>query len=439
MPEQTGTPSTPNLQFVEALSDGRWGHFSAAELRTLAQINQKVAAAPTLEQLVEFLFDNGRGVFPCDRIALAFFEEQGRRLVAHHVVANYQPLRLGRGYTESLSGSSLERVLRDGVPRIINDLPRYFAEHPQSSSSGLLVAEGVHSSMTCPLVLEGRVIAVLFRSSRRPESYSEGDARKQRAISERLAQVIHKVRRIELLGRSEMAYLRVLDFVGAEIPDTVTSMLATIEALQGEGEVVPERQAELDALLAQGRHLLRQLNDFHELRRIDREELALDALDAVDLAAAVLTPALALARPQLDACDMSVELQLPQEPQTVSCDPQLLTRVVLNLLSNAARYGLVGGSVQLSLEQAPESFTIRVHNEGVGFTEERRQRLFRRFDRLDPTGAGKGSRAGIGLYIAWQLVVLHGGQLKASSDPGQWAEFSLTIPQPLPMHQPARP
>jgi signal transduction histidine kinase len=71
-----------------------------------------------------------------------------------------------------------------------------------------------------------------------------------------------------------------------------------------------------------------------------------------------------------------------------------------------------------------------VRNTGVGFSAEERPRLFRKFSRLQHAPVGDRG-TGVGLYTVWRLVHLHHGTIDATSQPGEWAEFTFEIPQSL--------
>jgi hypothetical protein len=112
-------------------TDERAGQlFSAEEQRILDHFNQKVASGGSLDDILDFLFDSTSSICPCDRISLAFLEENNRRVVSHWVKARYTPVVLGKGYAGDLEGSSLAQVVRSGQPRIIKSLEQYSAEHP---------------------------------------------------------------------------------------------------------------------------------------------------------------------------------------------------------------------------------------------------------------------------------------------------------------------
>lgn len=441
-----------NLRYVSG-AEGKlkFGELSANELRVLATINQKIAAAPSIETLLEYLFEASRDIFPCDRLAIAFLED-GARLVSHCAVASYEPLLLSSGYSEDIDDSSLARVLREGRPRIINDLEAYLEQRPESRSTRILVKEGVRSSMTCPLSLDRQVIGVLFRSSRSPSCYSERDVRKHQAIAERLCQAVEKTYRLHQLREANRAFGELMGFVTRDVKGPLTSMLLDVQrVLHGDlGELADEQRQRLEDMQAKGEDLLEQLKDFHDLALLEGDQLALDVDQHVDVHRQVVEAALELVRPQLDDRGISVELHLPEDDLIVECDPELLRLATINLLNNAAKYSDRGGHVRLGIERCdgvgassscdPEAvkdevggFKIVVWNEGPGFDEAEQGRLFRRFSRLKARELRRHRSTGLGLYVCWRVVRMHGGRIDARSERGKWAEFTIQIPQPLPL------
>ena len=150
---------------------------TADERAILRLVNQRVAALPTLDDVIDLLFERTAGIFPFDRMGLPSSKRAADASCRCYVRATYERVLLAKGYSEDLRDSSLERVLERGTPRIIDDLERYLAEHPRSRSTRLLVREGVRSSLTCPLIVEGRVVGLhvpqLARAARlRPSTTS---------------------------------------------------------------------------------------------------------------------------------------------------------------------------------------------------------------------------------------------------------------------------
>lgn len=120
----------------------------------------------------------------------------------------------------------------------------------------------------------------------------------------------------------------------------------------------------------------------------------------------------------------------PHAPVEGWWDEFRIEQVVINLLTNALRYG-GGGTVEISVHTEdchPGGGQVRidVRDHGKGIAPDFIERIFEPYERGARSGEPKG--LGLGLYISRQLAVSHGGQLTVSSTPGQGATFSLTLP-----------
>ncbi|MBP7745245.1 MAG: HAMP domain-containing histidine kinase [Phycisphaerae bacterium] len=406
---------------------------SGTEQAMLEAVNQKIGARETLEGVVDFFADATRNISPCDRYSIAFVAENGRRIVAHHTRAFYEPIRLRPGYAEDVAGSSLATVLRRGVPRIINDLQRYAELRPESRSTRLLLAEGVRSSLTCPLSVDGRVVGLLFRSARRPGAYDDRQVLLQKLVAERLSQAVEKTYRIAQLTSANQAYAEMLGFVSHELRSPLGAMLTEANLLLDGyvGELTAEQRARLERMVSKGRHLLGLVDDYLNLARIEGGALQATPRADVDFAADVAQPASEIVRPQLEARHMELVISIPPDLPRVQLDPQLLRIVLINLLHNAAKYGRDEGEVRLSARHTGTALNVSVWNEGAGWPESEQDRLFRRFSRLQTPETRGQPGTGVGLFTVWRIVQLHEGHIRAASEHGHWAEFRFEIPQPL--------
>ena len=405
--------------------------FDAAQLDVLDRINQRVAAADSVESLIDFLFDTGREVCPCDRIALAFVVDGGRRVVAHYARASYEPLRLKKGYGEQLRGSTLEDIINSGQVRIIGDTRAYLDAKPQSVSTQLICAEQIRSSMTCPLSVDGRNAGLLFRSSRQPFAYGAEQVAFHAAIAERLSQAVEKAWRIEQLAETNKAYTEILSFVVHELKSPVASMIMDAEVLMGGyiGDVSDEQIEKLGRMVAKGKYLLGLVNDYLDLARLEGGELELKASQNVNFVNGVLAPAMDITRPQAEGKSMRILTDLPPTAGSIECDSNLMQIVAVNLLSNAVKYGFESGEIRISVTENADSLEFSVRNEGLGFDEASKAKLFHKFSRLDDPELKKAKGTGVGLYTAWRIVHKHGGTIRADSEKGSWAKFTVTLPR----------
>lgn len=399
------------------------------EAEVLELVNRKVAAGRSLDEVLAFLFRATRDVCPCDRIGVAFLEEEGRRVVARRAVADYEPVLLDAGWAEDLAATSLGPVLDSDAPRVIDDLSAYLASRPASRSTRLLVEEGVRSSLAARLDVDGRVLGFLFRSSRRPRAYDSRQAFLHLAVSERLAQAVEKAWLLDRLAEANSGYLEMLAFVSHELKAPLASLVMDGETVLGgyAGIVDESARAAVERMVRKATYLGRLVKEYLDLARVEQAGLAVRR-EPCDLLADVVEPSLDVVRPLLSGRGCRLVLDHPRGPVAASVDRELMTVVFVNLLGNAAKYARDGGDVKLAVRREGPLIRVAVRNEGPGFRPEERSRLFRRFSRLpDPELAGRPG-SGVGLYTCRRIVSLHGGRIDAESEPGSWAEFRFEVP-----------
>jgi len=402
---------------------------SPREAEVLELVNRKVAAGRSLEEVLDFLFRATRDVCPCDRLGVAFLEEDAQRVVARRAVADYEPLLLGPGWAEELAATSLGEILESDAPRVLHDLPAYLEGRPASRSTRLLVEEGVRSSLTARLEVEGRVLGFLFRSARKLRAYDARQAFLHLAVSERLAQAVEKAWLLDRLAEANAGYLEMLGFVSHELKAPLASLVMDGETVLGgyAGNVDDVARAAVHRMVRKASYLGRLVKEYLDLARVEQHDLGVRRVPC-DLLADVVDPALDVVRPLLEERGCRLVRDLRPGPLPVSLDPELMTVVLVNLLGNAAKYARDGGEVRLGARREGKTLLVAVRNEGPGFRPEEHARLFRRFSRLrDPELAGRPG-SGVGLYTCRRIVALHGGRIEAESEPGRWAEFRFEVP-----------
>ncbi len=109
----------------------------------------------------------------------------------------------------------------------------------------------------------------------------------------------------------------------------------------------------------------------------------------------------------------------------IRADPRRIEQVLLNLFSNAVKYG-AGGPVRVSLRKNGDRVVICVQDRGIGIAPEDQQRIFGRFERA--VSARKISGMGLGLFICKRLVEAHHGTIEVSSHLGEGTQFTVTLP-----------
>ena len=108
---------------------------------------------------------------------------------------------------------------------------------------------------------------------------------------------------------------------------------------------------------------------------------------------------------------------------------ELVRRMVMNLLDNAIRYTLDGGSVTASLESSDGGFEIRIADTGVGIAPDVAPHVFERFYRGDKARSRQDGGFGLGLAIVKWVAELHNGAVGLTSAPGAGSTFTVTPPR----------
>ena len=102
--------------------------------------------------------------------------------------------------------------------------------------------------------------------------------------------------------------------------------------------------------------------------------------------------------------------------------------MLLNLLSNAHKYGREGGTIRLSLARRGAEVVVAVADDGPGIAAADQERIFERYYRSETEATRNRQGSGLGLPIARALVELHGGRLWLESTPGAGATFWIALP-----------
>jgi signal transduction histidine kinase/ActR/RegA family two-component response regulator len=184
--------------------------------------------------------------------------------------------------------------------------------------------------------------------------------------------------------------------------------------------------------------LVHLIDDLMDASRIMRGQLTLQR-SRVDLGS-IIDAAVETAQPQLTASGVSLSIDKPSSPCVLDADATRIAQIILNLLSNAAKFTPAGGRVWLSAAAQRERVTISVRDSGIGIANEDRERVFGMFVQLNRDIHRTQAGLGIGLTLVRQMAALHGGTVSVwSAGVGQGSEFIVTLPLALEVEMPQTP
>ncbi len=172
-----------------------------------------------------------------------------------------------------------------------------------------------------------------------------------------------------------------------------------------------------------GRHLMGLVDDLVDLQAIERPDFAV-AKEPVDLAD-VARRAAGLLAVRASEAQVWIDKPAPQEVLPATGEFRRALQVLVNLIGNAVRYSPSEGMVWIRAERENGIAAIIVADQGKGIALADQERIFEKFERVDPREPGG---SGLGLYIARRLARAMGGDVTVDSAPGQGARFVFTLP-----------
>ncbi len=231
---------------------------------------------------------------------------------------------------------------------------------------------------------------------------------------------------LKALARAQASGVR---FLSHEIRSPLTT-LKTISSVFGEltGQLTDEGTGKLVEILDQEvDRMLRLARQFLDLAALEEGSSPL-SVERVDVAEVVEQVADSL-RIRAESKDLSFSVDCGDELPRVSADPNRLADVLHNLGDNAVKYTEAGGSVKISATAINGEVCIAVSDTGRGIAQELQGQVFDEFvrgpeheGRLGPEGLG------LGLFLARQIVTMHGGRIELDSELGRGSTFSIHLP-----------
>jgi PAS domain S-box-containing protein len=189
--------------------------------------------------------------------------------------------------------------------------------------------------------------------------------------------------------------------------------------------VMPEKQTEnLDKVLTSAEHLLNLINTVLDIAKIEAGRM--DVLAANFRIAALIDLCANTSQPLLKPGVM-FEKQVNEDLNIVYSDQDKIRQIVLNLLSNAAKFTHTG-KITLAANKDGDNLRISVTDTGIGISAEALPRIFKEFQQADSSTTRQYGGTGLGLSISRNLARLLGGDITVDSEPDKGSTFTLVIP-----------
>jgi two-component system, cell cycle sensor histidine kinase PleC len=244
--------------------------------------------------------------------------------------------------------------------------------------------------------------------------------------------IFEKVRSERLSREAQAANHAKSEFLAAmshELRTPLNAIIGFTEVmkLQIFGPVGSDRyMSYVDDIHNSGAHLLSIINDILDLAKAEANKLTLIE-EQFDLCQ-IIDGCIRMFRDTAASQGVRLGFSMPRERPILRADLRLLRQVLINLVSNAIKFTLTGGSVTLSIQCNDEGCRIKVEDTGIGIAHEDLDKILEPFVQVESAHSRKHGGTGLGLPLVKRIVELHGGTLELESEIGIGTRMTVSLP-----------
>ncbi|MBL8062030.1 MAG: GAF domain-containing protein [Anaerolineales bacterium] len=411
-------------------------HARVEELAIINSVQAGLASQLDVNAIYELIGEQLRSLFDSQAISIVSFDieqdkrhyeyflEQGQRInipdapippLSRYIIQNRQPLLINENFKARLSEIGLESRTLPGT-------------------------KPTQSMLRMPILVDDQVRGVIGLDNIDHENaFSDTDVRLLTTLASSMSVALEKARLYQQAQEARTAADAASAAKSAFLANMSHELRTPLNAIIGftrivrrkSEDVLPEKQLEnLDKVLTSGEHLLGLINSVLDIAKIEagRMEVHAGNFNLNALMEQCANIAIPLLKPSVQ-----FEKRTRDEPVMVNSDQEKIKQIVLNLLSNAAKF-THEGKIILEAEgieakgNRPELLRILVTDSGIGISDEAMGRIFGEFQQADSSTTREYGGTGLGLTISRNLARLLGGELTASSKPGKGSVFTLVLP-----------
>jgi K+-sensing histidine kinase KdpD len=389
------------------------------EISALATLGKAVNSVLNLEDVLHMILSSALELLEGGQGSIMLLEEPNQlRTVC--AIGNDQALGAHVEIGKAIAG----RVAESREPILLS------GRADSSMFPGLVErAVPVDSSFCVPLINRDELLGVLNVSAAPDRSFSEYELRAFNLFAEHAALAIANARlyeaeieRVAELVEVSRLKSQFVATVSHELRTPLTAIIGSVITLRNLEMDEEQHDEFLATIERQGRRLLRLIEELLVAAQLEREGAARPMYEPIDVAELTRTIVRDLA-----AGSTPVEVLAPREA-VVMTDPDILQRILTNLIDNALKHG--SPPVRVEVWTANDEIHLSVVDAGPGIPSDERERIFERFTRLD--GSGNRPGIGLGLPIVRELLAACGGRVWVEAPANGGSAFRVMLPGRVP-------
>jgi signal transduction histidine kinase/DNA-binding response OmpR family regulator len=408
----------------------------ALELQTAAEIARDTTSTLSLDVLLARIVQ-----LLCERFGFyhaGIFLLDEERKFAHIQEATGEAGKEMKSRQHKLavgSDSVVGNAAGSGEIFVVNDV----VQNPNHFKNPLL--PNTRSEIGIPLKAAGEVIGVLDIQSTQINAFQAEEISVFEILADQIATAIENARAYELaqqafsdMKEADRLKSQFLANMSHELRTPLNSIIGFSRIIMKgiDGPINEIQYQDLEAIYNSGQHLLNLINDILDISKIEAGKMSLNFVDVNlgDLITSVLSTTVGLIK------DKPIEIiqNTPQDLPLVLADETRIRQVLLNFLSNAAKFtdegSIIVAAQPMINDQGVHEIMVTVTDSGPGISKEDQIKLFQRFSQVDDSPTRKTGGTGLGLFISKSMIELHHGRiglLESKVDVGSTFFFTLPL------------
>jgi signal transduction histidine kinase len=409
---------------------------SVEELTALSDVSRALASTLDLDAVLQTIVTRASQLAGTDACSVFEYDEATEtfHLRATHnldeevvALARRTPTRKGEGVQGRMA------VTRQPV-----QIPDIAGEDAyRGPLRDILLRTGTRALLAIPMLREDQLIGGLAVARKTPGAFTPEVIELLQTFATQSAlaiqnarlfrEIADKSRQLEAASRHKSEFLADMSH---ELRTPLNAIIGFSEVLTERmfGELNEKQEEYLKDIYASGQHLLSLINDILDLSKIEAGRMELELTD-FELSQA-LDNALMLVRDRAVRRGIAINHVVDERLGQIRADERKVKQVLLNLLSNALKFTLEGGRVDVRGRVVDGIAEISVTDTGVGIAPEDQEAVFEEFRQVGVSTA-KQEGTGLGLTLCRKFVELHGGRIWVKSQVGVGSTFTFTIPARL--------
>ena len=396
----------------------------AAELAAVNTVSSALASELDLGALIQLVGEQTRSIFNADIAYVALLDEASDTINFPYTYGEELfPLHFGEGLTSKIIQTNEPLLINEEMGRQVQEI------------GATLIGKQALSFLGVPIIVGGKAVGVLSVQSCEQEGiFDQDDVRLLITIASNVGTAINNAQLFQEAQKSRAdaeqannAKSAFLANMSHELRTPLNAIIGFTRIVRRKGEdLLPEKQIEnLDKVLISAENLLGLINSVLDIAKIEAGRM--DVLAANFRICALIDLCANTAQPLLQP-EVILEKQVDESLEIIHSDQDKIRQIVLNLLSNAAKFTQHGKITLTAMRDEEVNLRISVADTGIGISAEALPRIFKEFEQADTTTTRKYGGTGLGLTISRNLARLLGGDLTVESILDKGSTFTLTIP-----------